>query len=63
MNAIAVPIKTIEIVTMIGVTLFFENVLIIKQREVTVNINMFDSQKLKLNRQNVSEASNTKSPS
>ena len=62
-NATAVPINTIEIFTMIGVTLFFENVLIIKQREVTVNIKMIDSQKLKPNRQNVSEASKTKSPS
>tara|TARA_B100001027_G_C16213643_1_gene306357 strand:+ start:747 stop:989 length:243 start_codon:yes stop_codon:yes gene_type:complete len=62
-NATAVPIKTIEIVTMIGVTLFFENVLIIKHSEVTVNINMFDSQKLKPNRQNVSDASKTNSPS
>ena len=62
-NATAVPIKTIEMVTMIGVTLFFENVLIIKQSEVTVNIKMFDSQKLKPNLQKVSEASKTKSPS
>tara|TARA_Y100000589_G_scaffold254819_1_gene243701 strand:- start:88 stop:285 length:198 start_codon:yes stop_codon:yes gene_type:complete len=62
-NATAVPIKTIEMVTMIGVTLFFENVLIIKHSEVTVNIKMFDSQKLKPNLQKVSEASKTKSPS
>ena len=62
-NATAVPIKTIEIVTIIGVTLFFENVLIIKHSEVTVNIKMFDSQKLNPKRQNVSEASRTKRPS
>ena len=62
-NATAVPMKTIEIVTIIGVTLFFENVLIIKQRAVTVNIKIFDSQKLKPNRQNVSDASKTNSPS
>ena len=62
-NATAVPIKTIEIVTIIGVTLFFENVLIIKHKQVTVSIRIFDNQKLRKNLQTVSVASRTSRPS
>ena len=63
MNATAVPMKTTLIVTIIGVTLFLEKVLIIKQSDVTVSIKMFDSQKLNKNLQTVSEESKTSNPS
>ena len=42
MIEIAVPTKTVLIVIMIGVTLFFEIVDIKKQREDTVNITIVD---------------------
>ena len=63
MNATAVPMKTTLIVTIIGVTLFLEKVLIIKQSDVTVSIKIFDSQKLNKNLQIVSEESKTSNPS
>ena len=62
-KAIAVPIKTILIVTIIGVTLFLEKVDSIKHKELTVSINMFESQKHKANLHITSLGSKTKRPS
>ena len=62
MKATAVPMKTMLIVTIIGVTLFFEKVLIIKHKQVTVSIKILESQKLSINRHPTSMESSTSSP-
>ena len=61
-NEIAVPIKTILIVEMIGVTLFWENDENIKHKDETVSITNVENIKLKPNLQIISSSPNSSIP-
>tara|TARA_B110000014_G_C19991874_1_gene513775 strand:- start:95 stop:331 length:237 start_codon:yes stop_codon:yes gene_type:complete len=58
----AVPIKTILIVTIIGVTLLFDIVDIRKQRHETVSITILDIIKTKKNRHSTSSSAKNNNP-
>ena len=59
---IAVPMKTILIVDMIGVTLFFENDENRKQSEATESITKFENKKLRENLHKISSSPNNNIP-
>ena len=59
---IAVPMKTILIVDMIGVTLFFENDENRKQSEATESITKFENKKLRKNLHKISSSPNNNIP-
>ena len=59
---IAVPMKTILIVDMIGVTLFFENDENKKQSEATESMTKFENKKLRKNLHMISSSPNNNIP-
>ena len=59
---IAVPMKTILIVDMIGVTLFFENDENRKQSEATESITKFENKKLRKNLHKISSSPSNNIP-
>ena len=61
-KATAVPINTILIVIIIGVTLFLETVEIKKHKHETVNITKLDKIKAKENLQRTSSSDNNNNP-
>ena len=62
MKAIAVPIKTMLIVIIIGVTLFLETVEIKKHRQDTDNITELDKTNAKKNLHKISSSANNNNP-